>query len=331
METKNAKFCMHCGMKLPMSAKFCPGCGMCLVNEDSSSKPQTGDTIVSNEKTRRQDVSGTASVGRLFRWFATLLFVEILMVSASTLIDMFDVRSYYNWGLSATVIFSMFLCAFLIWLNVAVCQRKEWARRAYIVLRFIMMLGFMCDVFADGDPIIGIMDILSTGLTWGYAIVGIIILILCFNKDVKSAFFREGPYDTRKCIAYVVGGGLVLLILGGICSRVMDVRDEDTRTNDYFEAAVSGSNTAKDALIDAYIKENNGQNVESIRETARTAVEQEIEARRNKKRSVMIGSKKSHLPFTARYGYRKILYLIFVLGVFPLYKWFMRNVAKVNE
>ena len=328
METKNAKFCMHCGMKLPMSAKFCPGCGMCLVNEDSSGKPQTGDTIVSNEKTWRQDVSGTASVGRLFRWFATLLFVEILMVSASTLIDMFDVRSYYNWGLGVWVIFSCLWVAFLIWLNVTVCQRKEWARRAYIVLTFIGTLFF---VFVDGDPIIDSMDILSRGLEWGTTIVEIIILILCFNKDVKSAFCREGPYDTKKCIAVCVGVG-VLLLAWGICS--IAARDEDALANDRMEAAVAGSNDAKNEWIDAYaeeLAEKNGSEVESTRETARTAVEQEIEARRNKKRSVMIGSKKSHLPFTARYGYRKILYLIFVLGVFPLYKWFMRNVAKVNE
>lgn len=183
-----------------------------------------------------------------------LIWVSFIISWVSDVIACFDVREYYNFGEMCSFLVCIFSGLWGGWLNFAIMERKNWARKSFIGIS-LWYLGFLS---GDAGDSLG-ENIVCNLLTIISLLIDLYCVYLLSTNEVRLEFQSDSKtcgikatVDRWHCTAFWISFGLFLII--GVW---WDVKYDGTDAwwDDCRAAAVAGSSNARKELINKYFEE----------------------------------------------------------------------------
>ena len=272
------RFCGQCGAKISSTVSFCPRCGRNVLAQGHTAVEAKAEAVSSGDVTIAE-AKGTGP--EKFQKLLHFIKVSLILSAISAIISCLDVKEYYLLGRTGTFVLGAAFFGIQIWLYLEVMQRKSWARKSFIVLTLLWAVLFVLGLQSGGgdNPIVIGLGVIEN-------LISLYCVYLCFAKEVVDVFKPDlelsdarAVVNTLHCIGYWLALGLfiVVSIAWVICHDGTDNWERDCR-----EAAVAGSSSAREALIDCLVGQLVQQDIEDPVETATEYVDAYIKEKSTK-------------------------------------------------
>ena len=293
-----SRFCGQCGTKIPATASFCPHCGS---KNTLAGKDKTGEAKADSVSSVVEPVAETSSPDHgKFRRLLSLIRVSLILSALSGIVSCIDIREAYPWGRVGTFVISAAFWGLEIWLYFEVMHLKSWARKSFIVLTSLGVVGFLLGMQTGGND-----NLVVNGLDVAGLLIDLYCVYLLFTKDVVAVFKPDSELtDARAvtnmihCIGYWLASGLLFLVFI-VWGLVHEGTDDWER--DCLAAAVAGSSSAREGLISHVANQSEDRDIEDVTEI----VDAHIRAQSPKSHSS--GSTRTHVPAAGIYFAWKVL------------------------
>jgi len=245
------RFCGQCGTKIPAMASFCPGCGRAVLVEEDKVSEATAETD-STVETDTSVIEPTGEVGSAshgyFQRLLQLIVLTLVLSVISKIICCIDIRECYGLGRTGLILFEGASLGIQIWLYVALKQLKSWARKSLIVFNLFGAASFVLGIGS------GFENLFVFLLSIAVCLIDLYCVYLCFQEDVVAVFKPDSELNdaravvnTMHCFGFWFAEGLMIVA----CVIWMFLyRGTEAWVRDCSAAAVAGSSSARESLID---------------------------------------------------------------------------------